>query len=161
MFDIVLPPDVLAMAMYTAQERPKRVSKHNPPSDPDADLVGAICEHGWAFAYRLPQSSITYDGGPDGWGDGGIDFHMAEGTVDLKASHKWPESWVVKRGDLRADWYVFATVYIEVGRVVYKAKALREYIERVPRDNRVGGNRLVRLGDPGMEDIALGDFSLE
>lgn len=158
MFEVKLPPDVLALAMITAEERPKRVSRHNPPSDPKADLVGAIAEHGFAYAFRIPQSSITYDGGPNGWGDGGIDFVMAEGSVDIKASHKWPESWVVKRGILRADWYIFATVYPDEGRVVFKGKARKESLAGIPLQAKVGSNRLVHISD--VEGIELDDFSL-
>ena len=144
MYTVVLTPEVLAMAHYTAEQRPKHVSKHNPPSDPDADLVGAMAEHAWAWVYRIPQDSITWDGGPDGWGDGGIDFSMVEGTVDIKASHKWPDSWVVKKGPCRADWYVFATVYLP-DTVVFKGVARKEDIEPIEVSAKVGGNRIVRL----------------
>ena len=156
MHTVILTPEVLAMAHYTAEQRPKHVSKHNPPSDPDADLVGAMAEHAWAYIYRIPQSVITWDGGPDGWGDGGIDFTMVQGTVDLKASHKWPDSWVVKKGPCRADWYVFATVYFP-DTVVFKAKATKEVIEPIQVDNRVGGNRIVRL--EMLEDFHREDFT--
>lgn len=156
MHTLILTPEVLAMAHYTAEQRPQHVSKHNPPSDPLADLIGAMAEHAFAYMYKIPQSSITWDGGENGWGDGGIDFRMEEGTVDLKASHKWPDSWVVKRGPCRADWYVFATVYLP-DTVVFKAKAKREVIEPIEISNKVGGNRIVRL--EWLEDFHVDDFT--
>jgi hypothetical protein len=153
---VILTPEVLAMAHYTAEQRPLHISKHNPPSDPIADLVGAMAEHAFAHIYGIRQDSITWDGGTDGWGDGGVDFTMLEGTVDLKASHKWPDSWVVKKGPCRSDWYVFGTVYLP-DTVVFKAKARKEVIEPIELSQKVGNNRIVRL--EWLEDFHVKDFT--
>ncbi len=152
-FRVILPPDILALAMVTAEERPKNVVNHIPLIDPNGELSGAVSEHGWAWSYRMPQSLITSDGM---FGDGGIDFTMEQGTVDIKSSSRYSDSWVVKRGRCRADWYVFATVILP-GTVIFKGKATREMVEAFPLVEKVGNNRLVTLNM--VDDIVPSDFS--
>jgi hypothetical protein len=150
---IVLPPEVLAMALYTAEQRPKNVVNHIPLFDPMGELVGAMAEHAWAWLYRLPQDSVTSH---EAYGDGGIDFDMEEGSVDIKASGRYEDSWVVKRGPCRADWYVFAFVQ-QPDTVIFKAKASKEVVAGIGTDNRVGGNRLIRIEQ--LEDFDESDFN--
>lgn len=157
MFRIILPPEVIAFAMTTAENRPKNINVSTPPVDPDADLFGALAEHAWAYAYGIPQSEVTDDGGTEGWGDGGIDFYMVEGTVDIKSSSRHPLSWVVKKGRCRADWYVFATVIIP-DTVIFKGKATQLVVSGIPLQAKVGNNRLVDFSI--LDDIEIEDFSV-
>lgn len=153
MFQVVLPPWVIASAMATAEERPenaKKIGRHNPPAHQDADLWGALSEHAFAFHHRINPQLISTAGN-----DGGIDFDLGDCTVDIKSSGVHPDSWVVAGGDLRADWYVFAYVQLP-DKVIFKGKARREDLEKLPKSDKVPGKRLVKRAD--ISDISPEDF---
>jgi hypothetical protein len=154
MHKVVAPPEVMAMAALTAERRPGRIAGHKPSTDPQADLVGALAEHVWAWLYKLPQTSVYADGQ---LGDGGIDFWMEEGSVDIKASRRHGSSWVVKTGPLRADWYVFSYVVLP-DTVFYLAKAPRTVISPIG-ESQIPGKRLVRRDHPGVTDFEADDFT--
>lgn len=156
MFTVVLPPHVLASAMRTAEERPRNIKHHVPSSHPDADLWGAMSEHAFAYHLGMPTMAVDSSGGPDGRGDGGVDFTVYGETIDVKSSGKHDSSWVVPRGDLKADWYVFAYVILP-DTVVFKGKARREDLEPIKTSEKVGGKRLVYLEE--VEDIGPQDFT--
>lgn len=156
MYQVSLPPWIIANAMVTAEERPanaKKLGRHNPPNHQDADLWGAMSEHGFAFHNRLAPESIGTAGN-----DGGVDFVIGDCTVDIKSSGIHPDSWVVGGGRLRAGWYVFAYVIVP-DKVIFKGKQRREVLEKLPLSAQVPGKRLVRLGD--IEDIGPDDFRIE
>jgi hypothetical protein len=154
MIKVVLPPDILALAMYTAENRPKFVSVHRPSVDPEADIVGALPEHAWAWMYHMPQALIAYE---SEYGDGGIDFTMKEGSVDIKASRKYPTSWVIKLGPLRSRWYVFSYVVLP-DTVWFVAKAHRTSLYHI-KETVVPGSRLVKWPEtPGMTEFRRSDF---
>ncbi len=156
MLKLVLPPDVIANAMVTAENRPKFVVKHRPSSDPDADIVGALPEHAWAWLYKFPQDIIRYD---QWYGDGGVDFTMKQGTVDIKASQRHKDSWTVKMGDLRSEWYVFSYVVLP-DTVFFIAKAHRDVLKDI-KETIVRGVRIVRLKEtPGVTEFWKKDFSV-
>lgn len=161
MLRIVVSPEYMAHAEFCAERRPQHIRNHVPPTDPLADLAGCVAEYAWVQHYRFPPDTISWNGGNDGRGDAGWDFVMREGTVDIKASRKYPHSWVVKkhRGekDLRADWYVFAYVMLP-DTVQFRYKAPRSVIEGLPAEDRVGGHRLVRYDLPGVTEFGDGDF---
>lgn len=153
MFTVVLPPWVMAMAMATAEERPENAKKqrrHQPPTHPDADLWGAMSEHAFAYHHRIHPGSITATGS-----DGGVDFTLGNSTLDIKSSGIHESSWVIPGKELKSDWYVFAFVKLP-DRVVFKGKARRETLERLPISTAVPGKRIVRLTD--VMDIGPEDF---
>lgn len=156
-YEVKLTPDALAMAHVTAEQRPRNIAHHKPPADPHADLVGAIAEHAFAQHLGLPQSSIDYSGGPNGRGDGGKDFVIGdkEIRIDVKASRKHPESWVVPLGDLRSDWYVFAYVRLP-DTVIFQGKAHKDTLMPMGESGSVPGKRLVYLVE--VSDITPNDF---
>jgi hypothetical protein len=149
-FTIVLPPDVMAMAEWTAQERPRNIQHHRPSKDPHADLVGALAEHAWAYHTGVSQTLVDSSGGPLGRGDGGWDFTLKDETVklDIKASRIHPESWVMPGvTPLKADWYIFAYVILP-DTVIFQGYAHRSLIEpmvvlEIPYELK--GKRLVYL----------------
>jgi hypothetical protein len=145
-FTVKIPPDVLAMAHYTAEHRPKNIKHHKPSTDPHADLVGAIAEHAFAYHCGIPQSAIDSSGGPHGRGDGGKDFTFKDEKikVDIKSSRKHPESWVVPLGDLRSDWYVFAYVILP-DTVIFQGMAHKDTLMPMTESGSVPGKRLVYL----------------
>lgn len=146
-FTVVLPPDALAMAHVTAEQRPKNIAHHKPAKDPHADLVGALAEHAFAYHLGLPQHSIDSSGGPHGRGDGGWDFSLKDETVklDVKASRIHPESWVVPGGkELKSDWYIFAYVILP-DTVVFQGYAHKDQLEPMGLSKSVKGKRLVYL----------------
>lgn len=146
-FTIKLPPDVLAMAHLTAEQRPKNIKHHKPSEDPHADLVGAIAEHAFAYHMGISQSSIDSSGGTYGRGDGGWDFEIGNKQVkiDVKASRHHPESWVVPgTKELKSDWYVFAYVILP-DTVIFQGYAHKDQLEPMALSTSVKGKRLVYL----------------
>lgn len=153
---ILLPPDILAMAHFTAQERPRNIPHSKPSDDPYADLVGALGEYAFAFHCGLPYTAIQHVAvqQPDGsWGDGGWDFAFKDGKVlvDIKASRKHTDSFVVpgrqkKRGGwhegLKADWYVSAFVTLP-DTVEFRYKAHRDVLLPMTNSPLIPGKRLV------------------
>lgn len=156
MFDVVLKKGNYALAERTARLRPQNVINHNPSKDPDADLIGALAEHAFAQRFRIPQESIDSSGGLYGRGDGGWDFEVNGQRIDIKASGKYPGSWVVPKGDLRADLYVFAFVDKETGTVSFRGKATKQQLEPIRTSAKVGGKRLVYLAE--VDDVTTEDF---
>ncbi len=158
-YTIVLPPDVLAHAMLTAEQRPQNIKHHRPSADPHADLVGALAEHAFAYHVGIPQDQIDSSGGPDGRGDGGWDFKVEKGgksvLVDTKASRKHPESWVIPAGNLVADWYVFAYVILPA-TVIFQGMGHRSVLEPMGVSSSVPGKRLVYLTE--VQDIKPSHF---
>jgi hypothetical protein len=158
-FTVVLSPKSLAAAKMTATLRPVNVRKHIPPEDPDADLYGAMAEHAFAQHMGIPQSAINRQSLPTG-GDGGIDFTVDGKTVDIKSSARHPNSWLVPAGNLRAEWYIFATVTMP-NMVTFKGKATREQLERIApitvgKEGSQKKKRLVYLSE--VDDIGPQDF---
>jgi hypothetical protein len=157
-FEVVVPPEVLAMAELTAAERPKNIKHHRPSKDPHADLVGALAEHAFAYHCGIPQRMIDSSGGPTGRGDGGKDFEFRDGKVkvDVKASRHHPESWTVPGvTPLQSDWYVFAYVILP-DRVIFQGKAHRSVLEPMVVGHPVEKKRLVYLTE--ITDIRPDDF---
>lgn len=141
--------------MQTAEDRPRNVRKHKPPTDPDADLYGAVSEYAFAQHHRIPVGVIDASGGVNGAGDGGVDFRVAKTTIDIKSSGRYRDSWVVPAGKLRAEWYVFA--YVELPETVtFLGKARAEDLQKIAPSDRVSGKRLVYLAE--VEDIGPSDF---
>jgi hypothetical protein len=155
MIKVVLPPDILALALYTAENRPKHVAVPQKSVDPDADVVGALPEHAWAWMYHMPQALIAYE---SPYGDGGVDFTMEEGTVDIKASQRHPTSWTIKMGPLRSLWYVFCHVILP-DTVWFVAKAHKGVLTPIKESQIVPGVRLVNWPEtPGMTEFRRSDF---
>lgn len=159
-FTVKLSHKSLAAAKMTAALRPVNVRFHIPPEDPDADLYGAMAEHAFAQHLGLPQAAISHQALPAG-GDGGIDFELVDGTtIDIKSSARHPNSWLVPAGELRAGWYVFATVTMP-DLVTFKGRATREELERITpikvgKEGSQKAKRLVYLSE--VQDIGPEDF---
>lgn len=158
-FTVTLSHKSLAAAKMTAALRPVNVRNHIPPEDPDADLYGAMAEHAFAQHLGIPQSSINHQALPSG-GDGGVDFTVDGETVDIKSSARHPNSWLVPAGDLRADWYVFATVTMP-NLVTFKGKARADQLSRIApvtvgREGSHKKKRLVYLSE--VDEIGPQDF---
>lgn len=158
-YTVKLTPKALAAAKMTATLRPMNVRFHIPSEDPDADLYGAMAEHAFAQHHHIPHRMVSSDPLPSG-GDGGVDFVRHGHTIDIKASLRHPSSWLVPGGQLRAEWYVFATVTMP-DMVTFKGKATREQLERIaPKAIGKEGShklkRLVYLAE--VDDIGPEDF---
>lgn len=158
-FTVTLSHKSLAAAKMTAALRPINVRKHIPPEDPDADLYGAMAEHAFAQHLGLRQDAISHQALPVG-GDGGVDFTVGDETIDIKSSARHPNSWLVPAGELRADWYVFATVTMP-SMVTFKGKARAEQLARITpvtvgKEGSHKKKRLVYLSE--VDDIGPQDF---
>jgi hypothetical protein len=158
-FTVVLPPDIIARAHATSEERPRTIKHHKPAAHPEGEIAGAISEHAWAYYYKLGPDSVKSDGGPYGHGDGGMDFIMHGLTVDIKSSPVHPWSWVVGAGPIRCDWFVFAHVILP-DTVIFQAKAPGWFIKPFGLVEKVGNKRLVGYEELNEEwrDITPADF---
>lgn len=158
-FTVVLPPEIIARAHATSEERPKTIKHHKPAAHPEGEIAGAISEHAWAYYYKLGPDSVKSDGGLYGHGDGGKDFIMHGLMVDIKSSPVHPWSWVVGKGPIRCDWFVFAHVILP-DTVIFQAKAPRWAIEPIGVVEKVGSKRLVFYEELNAEwrDISPADF---
>jgi hypothetical protein len=158
--DVIVPPEVMALAGFTSEERPRTIKHHKPAFHPQGEIAGALAEHAWAWYWGIPQTEVKSDGGKYGHGDGGFDFTMHGLTIDVKASPKHPWSWVVGSGPINCDWFVFAYVVLP-DRVSFRAKAPAWWVRPQGLVARVGNKRLIEYEElnPEWRDLQPEDFT--
>ena len=159
MFTVIAPPEVMALALDTAEKRTegsKQAGWHNPPMAANSEYWGSLAEHCFAYHLGIPPTEIGHSGK-----DGGIDFTINGQTIDVKASAKHDSSWVLpykdrsKREKAVADWYVLSFV-IEPDTVIFKGKVRGDYVRQLGESVMVYNKRIVTLQEA--EDIAPEDF---
>lgn len=116
-----------------------RAKPHAPtsrPLGPDYDRVGLAGEEAFAARYGYPVNLAEE---PDG--DGGADFYVWCGTVDVK-TYRIPNHLLVEAGKARATLYVLAGYSDLTGTARLIGWAWRQDVETaVPRDvGRMGVN---------------------